>query len=257
MQILDLSIQDSLIFIFRILFAAICGFLIGYERESRLKEAGLRTHMIISLSAALMMIISKHAFSDVVSNTIKLDPSRVAAGAVTAISFIGTGVIVTKRSSVIGITTAAGLWATVGVGMAIGAGLYFEALATTFIIIIVQVISHLDKFSLSKSKNEIYAISYISIDDMKNFLISQKNIDEKKNFERLRDIITTFLRYVEYELKKEGISIQKTKMSVKDGVVHITYLTILKDNLSSQKLYIVLSKIPKFNVIEYGINDSI
>ncbi|MEG0457253.1 MAG: MgtC/SapB family protein, partial [Oscillospiraceae bacterium] len=118
-------------YLLRLIVAAICGAAIGYERKSRLKEAGLRTHLIVSLASALMMLVSKYGFFDLIEQAakfgteIKLDPSRVAAGIVTGIGFVGAGTIFIRKNIVSGLTTAAGIWATVGVGMAVGAGMYF------------------------------------------------------------------------------------------------------------------------------------
>lgn len=130
-------------FIGRLILAGICGGLIGYERKNRLKEAGIRTHLIVALASALMMIISKYGFNDVIQTYhIDLDPSRVAAGIVTGVGFLGAGMIFVRRQAISGLTTAAGIWATVGVGMAIGGGLYIIGVAATIIIIIIQVLLH-------------------------------------------------------------------------------------------------------------------
>ena len=127
------SIQE-LEYLLRIILAAVCGGAIGFERERRSKSAGIRTHIIVALSAALMMVVSKYGFFDVIGlGGISLDASRVAAGVVTAIGFLGVGVI---------FTTAAGLWATVGVGIAVGAGLYVTGGVATVLIVLFQVILH-------------------------------------------------------------------------------------------------------------------
>ena len=113
------SIQE-LEYLLRIVLAAVCGGAIGFERERRSKSAGIRTHIIVALSAALMMVVSKYGFFDVIGlGGISLDASRVAAGVVTAIGFLGVGVIFTHGRTVSGVTPAAGLWATVGVGIAV------------------------------------------------------------------------------------------------------------------------------------------
>ena len=131
-------------YLLRIVLAAVCGGAIGFEREQRFKSAGIRTHLIVALSAALMTVISKYGFFDVVGNSdgISVDASRVTAGVVTAIGFLGAGVIFFRKDTVSGVTTAAGLWATVGVGIAIGAGLYITGGISTVLIIIVQVLLH-------------------------------------------------------------------------------------------------------------------
>lgn len=123
----------------RIILAGICGGAIGYERESRKKTAGLRTHVIVAVSSALMIVLSKYGFNDVLGQYVRLDPSRVAAGTVTAIGFLGSGIIFSKNKNVSGVTTSAGIWATLGVGMAVGAGMYVIGIATTGIVVLVEI----------------------------------------------------------------------------------------------------------------------
>ncbi|MGA9867255.1 MAG: MgtC/SapB family protein [Acetobacteraceae bacterium] len=106
--------------------------LIGLEREVRQKSAGLRTHAVVGLAAALIMLISKYGFMDVLApGRVVLDPSRVAAQIVSGIGFIGGGLIFVHRDSVRGLTTAAIVWLTAAVGMACGAGLPVLALIVT------------------------------------------------------------------------------------------------------------------------------
>lgn len=104
---------------------------VGVEREIRQKSAGLRTHTLVGVSAALFMLISKYGFMDILaSGKIVLDPSRIAAQVVSGIGFIGGGVIFMRRDVVRGLTTAASIWFTAALGMACGAGLFALALAT-------------------------------------------------------------------------------------------------------------------------------
>ena len=132
----------------RIVLAGLCGAIIGYERKNRRKEAGIRTHIIVALSSALMMIISKYAFFDLVDGKlfpgieIKLDPSRMAQGIVTGVGFLGAGMIFVHKKTITGLTTAAGIWGTSGIGMAIGAGLYFIGIISSLIIVFVQIVLH-------------------------------------------------------------------------------------------------------------------
>jgi putative Mg2+ transporter-C (MgtC) family protein len=107
--------------------------LIGLEREIRItKSAGLRTHTLVGVGAALLMLVSKYGFGNVIaSNQIVLDPSRVAAQIVSGIGFIGGGLIFVQRDIVRGLTTAAGIWLTSAIGMACGAGLPILALFVT------------------------------------------------------------------------------------------------------------------------------
>lgn len=139
-------------YLIRLIVAAICGALIGLEREKRQKSAGLRTHIIVAIASSLMMIVSKYGFFDVlVHEGVGVDVSRVAAGVVSAIGFIGGGVIFLKRDTLVGLTTAAGLWATVGVGIAIGAGMYVTGIFTTLFILLLQLIMHWKKLRVVSS----------------------------------------------------------------------------------------------------------
>lgn len=124
--------------VIRILIAAICGCLIGYERSSRNKGAGVRTHAILALGSALIMLVSKYGFLDMG----EVDGSRIAAQIVSGIGFLGAGVIFVKNGNVLGLTTAAGMWATLGVGMCIGAGMYEIGIMTTLILIGFQILFH-------------------------------------------------------------------------------------------------------------------
>jgi putative Mg2+ transporter-C (MgtC) family protein len=108
--------------------------LIGLERTVQGKSAGLRTQTIVGTSAALLMLVSKYGFANVLSaGTVVLDPSRVAAQIVSGIGFLGAGIIITRRGAVHGLTTAAAVWESAAVGMAVGAGLLLLAIAVVFL----------------------------------------------------------------------------------------------------------------------------
>ncbi|MCB6366470.1 MgtC/SapB family protein [Intestinibacillus massiliensis] len=127
----------------RVVIATACGVIIGYERENRNKEAGVRTHAIVAMGAALIMIVSKYGFVDVLKlQNYVLDPSRIAAQIVSGVGFLGVGIIFRDNRSVSGLTTAAGLWATAGVGMAVGSGMYFIGITATILIVCVQFLLH-------------------------------------------------------------------------------------------------------------------
>ena len=125
-------------FILRLLLAGFMGGLIGLEREMRAKGAGIRTHFIVALGSALFMIISMYAFE----GTDKFDSSRVAAGVVSGIGFIGGGVIIFQRNVIRGITTAAGMWVAAAIGLACGAAMYPLAAAATLITLLVLELLH-------------------------------------------------------------------------------------------------------------------
>lgn len=130
-------------FLLKLTLSGACGAVIGYERKNRLKEAGIRTHMLVALGSTLIMIISKYGFADLLHiSGYSLDPSRIAAQIVSGIGFLGAGMIFVRNQSINGLTTAAGIWATAGIGMAIGASLYFAGIVTTVLVFLVQVVLH-------------------------------------------------------------------------------------------------------------------
>ena len=131
---------QSVSFISRLILAGILGALIGLERELRAKEAGLRTHFLVALGSALIMIVSQWGFAGLDgvlgAGTRDADRARVAAQIVSGIGFIGAGAIMVQKHYVLGLTTAAGLWVVAGIGMATGGGLYAVAIAGTIFALI-------------------------------------------------------------------------------------------------------------------------
>ena len=161
-----------------VLLSCLSGFIIGYERKSKHKQTGRKTHILVALTATLMMILSKEAFLD----TPNYDTSRVAAQIVSGISFIGGGIIFMRDKKISGITTAAGIWATAGIGMAIVLGLFCS-------LIVVSVQKNSSKFLKSDTHYHIRMTGFVtnksSIDTL-NILIEQKgfynlNIDMDRN----------------------------------------------------------------------------
>ena len=132
------SFEFQMVCVVRLLLASVCGFAIGIERTNRLKDAGMRTHLIVCMGAALMMLVSKYGFFDVstIAGFFKADVSRVASSVVAGIGFLGAGIIFERNRSVTGLTTAA------GIGMAMGAGMYLIAVAGTIILITAQSLLH-------------------------------------------------------------------------------------------------------------------
>ncbi len=127
----------TLEFVLRLFLAGVMGALIGLDREYRAKEAGYRTHFLVSLGSALIMIISQHGFDGVLHEVgVSLDPSRIASQVVTGIGFIGAGTIILHKQTVRGLTTAAGIWATSGIGLCIGAGMYVLGISATVLTLI-------------------------------------------------------------------------------------------------------------------------
>ena len=143
------SLMQNLDFLFRLLLAAACGAAIGVERSKRFKEAGVRTHIIVCVAAALMMIISKYSFADLTlpdgssfPGIRGADSARIAAQVVSGISFLCAGVIFKNSGTVKGLTTAAGIWLTAGIGLAIGSGMFVVGIWGTVLVYVSQFVMH-------------------------------------------------------------------------------------------------------------------
>ena len=127
--------------IFRLLFACFCGGIIGLERSIRRKDAGIKTHIILALGAALFMIVSQYGFGNLeLTPEYRADATRIASNIVTGVSFLCAGVIFVRGASVKGLTTATGIWTCAGIGMAAGAGMYLITLFATVLILIIQLL---------------------------------------------------------------------------------------------------------------------
>jgi putative Mg2+ transporter-C (MgtC) family protein len=201
-------------YLLRLLVAGLLGAAVGLEREYRAKEAGYRTHFLVCLGSALMMIVSKYGFDDhLIEGTIRLDPSRIAAQVVTGIGFIGAGTIIFQKQIVRGLTTAAGIWATAGIGLAVGAGMYFMSITCTILVLIglevfrrvfkgigvrsvlveftVSDKSTLDKLSDYFSTDNYRVTSYEMSETSKGYTVTEviklkKDIDEGELFKQLQ-----------------------------------------------------------------------
>lgn len=197
MEIYSFISYKDLEFILRIGLAIVMGSLIGFERKIRNKEAGIRTHTIVCLAASLIMIVSKYGFSDVVN----FDAARVAAQVVSGIGFLGAGLIFIKNDSVNGLTTAAGIWATAGIGLAMGAGLYFVSIFGTALVVIIQILMHKDTF-LSKEH-----------------LVITFEIKMGKNFNEIKEIRSC--------LEKLGLEIKNLEIVKNEKIINAKFYTFV------------------------------
>jgi len=164
------------VYLLRILVAAALGFIIGVERKMRYKEAGMKTHALVACGAALMTLIGKYGFAATG------DGSRVAAQVVTGIGFLGAGIIMYRRDSLRGVTTAAGIWATAGVGMASGAGMYILAVGAAFLIVFLQFLLHLPISFFKTKLFFIYRIKFVCADNENEMI---KEIFGVKSYSRV------------------------------------------------------------------------
>ena len=182
-------------YVLRIIISGFLGFLIGLERKNRAKDAGIRTHCVVACATALMMLVSKYGFFDLITQykhlgaDIRLDPSRVASTIVSGIGFLGAGMIYVHKSSITGLTTAAGIFATAGIGMSIGAGMYVVGIAATCIILCAQYLLHLNTKLTTKINLTYFVV---------------KNVNEKGYYKKLKAILgDKNISVHDYEIAKE------------------------------------------------------
>lgn len=217
-------------FVFRIFFAGICGMIIGFERKNRSKEAGIRTHFVVACGAALMMVVSKYAFFDVISKGIyegvevRLDPSRIASTIASGIGFLGAGMIFVHRNTITGLTTAAGIWATSGVGMAIGAGLYSIGICATILILLAQIILHKNFRWIRVPKVKVLVIRGVNEENfqegitkkLEELSVSIRDVSIDSDEENNRKY--TFNIEIPYDITEESIvSVLPYNISLKSG----------------------------------------
>ena len=182
-------------FIVRLCVAGLCGTIIGLDREYRVKDAGFRTHFLVALGSALIMIVSQYGFEDFLAthDGLRLDPSRIAAQVVSGIGFIGAGTIIIQKQFVRGLTTAAGIWATAGIGLAVGSGMYGLGIAATLLTLAglellsvifksigmrssLVVFSTSDKEAINRIARVIYEIGFLLVSyDMKRLGHQEKD----------------------------------------------------------------------------------
>ena len=222
-------ISTELDWLLRIVVAALCGGVIGYERAIQRKSAGIRTHIVVAIASALFMIVSKYGFNDILNmRDIALDPSRIAAQIVTGISFIGAGTILVRKEQISGLTTAAGVWATAAIGMAIGAGMYFMGILSTALLFLIQMLFH-DDVIISKITPHI-----------------RFNIQiEAANTPRI-------LSRIQKELENshvENISIKILDVSEKCIVFYVD--GVINNKLDENKIIMSLRKYPDIDRISY------
>lgn len=210
MNLFDVS---QLYYIARIVVAGICGIFIGLERKNRSKEAGVRTHFVVACASALMMVISKYGFGDIVSETVGgrgADGARLAAQVVSGIGFLGAGMIFVHKNTVTGLTTAAGIWATSGVGLAVGAGMYAVGVVTSALIVIAQILLHKDFRWMKNSKSKKLVV---------------KGVTEAQYQQNLTE-----------QLKKEGITVYDVYIEKDDGGYNYTFIIEIPDDVYEQDI---------------------
>lgn len=141
--------DDSQVILRLVLSSALSG-LLGLERQLHRRAAGLRTHILVSLGSTLIMLTSIYIF-DIYKGSASVDPSRIAAGVITGIGFLGAGTIIRYGEEVRGLTTAASLWVAAALGLAVGCGFYVAALTTTILVLLaLLLLRHIESKVLGK-----------------------------------------------------------------------------------------------------------
>jgi putative Mg2+ transporter-C (MgtC) family protein len=190
----------------RLVLAAVFGAAIGIERERKDWAAGMRTHMLVCVGSCLMMMVSSFGFGDTMGReNVELDPSRVAAQIISGIGFIGAGTILfLKPTTVLGLTTASGLWTVAGIGMATGGGMYYAAIATTILaIIILWGMQPIQKKFSPKFQNKSLVIS-IKPDTSPQLIIERFFEDEHLDFANFSINRTAEETIIEMKIEKAG-----------------------------------------------------
>lgn len=211
-MMVQLTFLDTVL---RISTAALCGGLIGIERGRKHRPAGFRTYMIVCMGAALTMVLSTYlcamlsnVWSIGLNDATKTDVSRFGAQVINGIGFLGAGtIIVTGRQQIKGMTTAAGLWASACMGLAIGAGFYSAALiACALIIITIVLFSKIEHFILSRSRNMNIYIEFENTDDIAEIVSRLKAMDV-----RIFDVEITKAKYSETKYPNAVLTMQIPK----------------------------------------------
>ena len=205
----------------RVGLACVLGWLIGNERKNRNKSAGTRTHAIVALGAALAMVVSKYGFQDIPD----YDAARVAAQVVSGVGFLGAGIIFVRNNLVNGLTTAAGLWATASVGLAMGSGLYVIGIASALVLILMQEITHKIAYFAKVASGGMIHMTLVqeteAVKNMRNFLESFKIdvVSVKINKNKKEEIKLEFEVVYPPGFDKAGLF---SKLAEKSGVIMIS-----------------------------------
>ena len=210
----------------RIVVALFCGIMIGMERSKRLKEAGIRTHAVVAAASAVLMIVSKYAFADVTIGGLTegkgYDPSRVASQVITGISFLGAGMIFKNGNLIKGLTTAAGIWATCAIGLAIGSGMYVVGAVLTIALLGVQFVMHKIRIGNDTVAHYNFTFKAYNSEEFRNALADKYDIwhavIEEDSEERRAEGITKFMHVIRLNKKVEEKEIREFFQSRSDIV---------------------------------------
>lgn len=212
----------------RLFLAAFLGGLIGLERESLNKAAGLRTHTLVSLGSCLIMLTSVEIFESVGHGTLG-DPARIAAQVVSGIGFLGAGTIMRSGFEIKGLTTAASLWVVASIGLAVGIGSYFAAIVcTTIVFLILVYMPRIEsKIKLSQKKMKVIDITIKDAPGQLGLITShfgELNVDirhlEMSETDNNNQVKFTFMVLLPHNLNETEIL---NKLNKIEGIIHISF----------------------------------
>ncbi|MBE6085805.1 MAG: magnesium transporter MgtC [Selenomonas ruminantium] len=205
----------------RLVLSCILGGIIGYERQSRRKSAGLRTNVLVCLGSCLIMVMSIGLYQDVEGKT-NADPARLAAQVVSGIGFLGAGAIMKEGLSVTGLTTAACLWVVAGVGLAVGAGFYTGALISTGLVFVtLGSLSRLDDW----------------VDHEKNLSLNIHTVDRPGQLMRISRCLE------DLQLRVRGVKVKADEDEMEEGGERSMYIDLEIFNKQSIKSIIIVDAV--------------
>lgn len=170
----------------RLCLAGLAGFLIGLERTARAKDAGVRTQTILCITSALLMIVSKYAFAELVAAGVSYDSSRVASSIITGLSFVGAGMLFYKRESLKSLTTAVGICLNVAIGMAFGAGMLILGGVATIMTLLIQLFMHAPVKTFKTRKYVEIRVQFIITDGYIEEFKKKYNVEHFIQFRTVR-----------------------------------------------------------------------
>ncbi|MCR4999570.1 MAG: MgtC/SapB family protein [Lachnospiraceae bacterium] len=195
-------------FVIRLVLTCVCGLLVGIERSRMQKAAGMRTYLIVAIGACVYAIVSKYGFLDVVGTTdVYVDVSRVCAGIVSGVGFLGAGTIFMRDDRIEGLSTSAGIWGIAAVGTGLGIGMYVPAVATTLLILGVQIALHSGNHSIFEKSGRGRIV--IDIDDKMSSLRKIQDMMEERNIEIL---------YTEMEVHKDHLITYRFRVNLPENL---------------------------------------
>ncbi|WP_173443080.1 MgtC/SapB family protein [Selenomonas ruminantium] len=213
-------LSDGELFL-RLFLSCILGGIIGYERQSRRKSAGLRTNVLVCLGSCLIMVMSVEMYQEVEGKT-NADPARLAAQVVSGIGFLGAGAIMKEGLSVTGLTTAACLWVVAGVGLAVGAGFYAGALISTALVFVtLGSLSRLDDW----------------VDHEKNLSLNIHTVDRPGQLMRISRCLE------DLQLRVRGVKVKADEDEVDDSGEKSMYIDLEIFNKQSIKSIIIVDAV--------------